>query len=413
MLKNKRLIWIIISSLGVVFVFGGFVFYLQARVDIDSVDIPIYGNITSLSGVEVPKIIRKSNHLKTPQAVKAIYMTSCVAGTLSLRDKLVDFVTTTELNSLVIDIKDYTGTISYKPNDESLLHLWEDSRCGVVDMEDFIKSLHEKDIYVIGRITVFQDPHLAKRQPELAVKFASNGEVWKDRKGLNFTDPGSEVVWDYHVALARDAYNIGFDELNFDYIRFPSDGPMNDIYFPFSKNHPKPEVLESFFSYLSKKLKPEGVIMSADLFGMTATNTDDLNIGQVLERALPYFDYVDPMVYPSHYPNGFNGWSDPNEVPYEIIKYSMDIAVARTIATSTVVKTNDGQPIASTTPQLYTKESYDKNKIRPWLQDFDYPVTYTADDVRAQIKATYDAGLNSWLMWDPSNKYTKEVYKVQ
>ena len=368
--------------------------------------IPIYNSsekIIADSGQE------KVNHLKTPNSVKAIYMTSCVAGTPSLRQRLVDLVLATELNSIVIDIKDYTGAMSYPPEDEFLLPLWEATKCGAKDMKDFIALLHEKDIYVIGRITVFQDPFLAKRQPEVAVKFASTGEIWRDRKGLNFTDPGSKEVWDYHVALANDAYGLGFDELNFDYIRYPSDGPMGDIYFPYTNNKSKQKTLESFFAYLHQKLSPTGVILSADLFGMTTTNTDDLNIGQVLERALPYFDYIAPMVYPSHYPNNFNGWPDPNAVPYELIKYVMTEGAKRTVATSTIIALTNAQPIASTSPPLYKKTAYDKNKLRPWLQDFDYPVSYDVDDVRAQIKATYDAGLNSWMLWDPANRYTTEA----
>ena len=146
----------------------------------------------------------------------------------------------------------------------------------------------------------------------------------------------------------------------------------------------KREVIRSFFSFLEENLRPTGVFLSADLFGMTTTNKDDLNIGQVLEYALPYFDYIDPMVYPSHYPPNFNGYADPNKYPYEVVKFSMDKAVARAIA-------------ASTTP----------DKLRPWLQDFDYGGNYDIAEVKAQIKATYDSGLDSWMLWSPSNVYTR------
>lgn len=395
----------------IISVFGLVVFFLVIFLIFDFKNHPSYAVPLYNSGkqIVVNSSQEKNNHLKTPEAVKAIYMTSCVAGTPTLRQRLVDLVLETELNAIIIDIKDYTGAMSYPPTDQSLMPLWEATKCGAKDMEDFIAFLHEKNIYVIGRITVFQDPLLAKRQPEVAVKFASSGEVWRDRKGLNFTDPGSKIVWDYHVALANDAYQLGFDELNFDYIRYPSDGPMGDIYFPFSKSKSKQETLESFFAYLHQKLSPTGVVLSADLFGMTTTNTDDLNIGQVLERALPYFDYIAPMVYPSHYPNKFNGWPDPNAVPYELIKYVMTEGVKRTVATSTTIALTGAESIASTTPQLYKKTPYSKNKLRPWLQDFDYPVSYDAADVRAQIKATYDAGLNSWMLWDPANRYTREA----
>jgi hypothetical protein len=138
---------------------------------------------------------------------------------------------------------------------------------------------------------------------------------------------------------------------------------------------------------------------------MTATNEDDLNIGQVLERALPYFDYIDPMVYPSHYPSGFNGYKDVNAHAYDIVYAAMKRAGERAVATSTRVETLDGTLIASTSPKLYTKQSFSAAKIRPWLQSFDYPVTYTPAMVKEQIKATHDAGLDAWIFWDAANKY--------
>jgi len=364
---------------------------------------------------------QKVFHLPTPASVKGVYMTSCVVGTQSLRENLVRLVEETELNSIIIDIKDYTGTLSFKPLNPDLIHAWDSARCGTLDMKSFIEDLHQKGIYVIGRITVFQDPHMANKRPDLAVLKASDGSVWKDFKGLSFTNPTQKEIWDYHIAIAKDSYELGFDELNFDYIRFPSDGPMKDIHFPGMGTRSKPEVIEDFFSYLHAELKNTGIVMSADLFGMTTTNTDDLNIGQVWERALPYFDFVMPMVYPSHYPKNFNGWPNPNTVPYELIKFVMDSAVRRTVAPTTSVETKSGQPIynnvlefdpaqnATTTKKvfsgLYEKQSYDKNKARPWIQDFNYGGTYGPVEVQAQIQATYDAGLNSWIVWDPANKY--------
>lgn len=331
-------------------------------------------------------------HIPVPNAVKGLYMTACAAATPSLREHIVNLADQTEINSIIIDVKDYTGTISFKTDNPALKDI-AGSGCMISDLREFIERLHKKDIYVIARITVFQDPYYTKKNPELAIKRASDGAVWKDRKGLSFIDVGAKDFWEYIVALGKESYNIGFDELNFDYVRFPSDGNMKDIYFPFSnteiKNDPengKAKVLREFFKYLNAELKNTGAILSADLFGMTMTNTDDLNIGQILEYAEPYFDYICPMVYPSHYPSGFNGYKNVNNYPYEIIKFSMDEGVKRIIA-------------ATSSP----------DKLRPWLQDFDYPVTYTAEMVRKQKQATYDAGLKSWLMWDPANKYTREA----
>lgn len=345
-------------------------------------------------------------HLPTPKPQKAIYMTSCVVGTPSFRETLVKLIEETELNSIVIDIKDYSGTLSFYPKNEALKE-FVSNRCRAPDMQEFIKTLHEKGIYVIGRITVFQDPFLAKRRPNLAVKKASDGSVWKDYKGISYMDPGSKEVWDHIVLIAKEAYAIGFDELNFDYIRFPSDGPMSDIAFAWSTGRKKPDVLESFFKYLSEELRPLGIVTSADIFGMTTTNTDDLNIGQVLEKVAPYFDYVAPMVYPSHYPPNFNRWANPNAHPYDVVKFSMTAAVKRFLATTTVVALAGVEPIASTTPPLYPKNAWHPEQLRPWLQDFDYGGNYDIAEVKAQITAVYDAGLTSWMLWAPSNRYTK------
>src|SRR3989344_2449898 len=373
---------------------------------------PLLSESFSISDVIFPnteEVKPKVAHIATPKPVKGIYMTACYAGSKSLRDGLVKLIEDTELNAVVIDIKDFSGKISFLPNDS-----WKDylsDECSALDMIDFIKELHSKNIYVIGRITSFQDPYFAKQNPTEAVKKNSDKTaLWKDKKGISYLDPGSVVAREHLTKLALDSYNAGFDEVNFDYIRFPSDGPMNDIYFPYSEGKSKPAVMEGVYKHLHDKLKPEGVVISVDLFGMVTTNTDDLNIGQTLESALPYFDFIDPMVYPSHYPSNFNGWKNPNTVPYELIHFVLASAVRRTEATSTLVSTFDGVYIASSTPKRYTKESFDKYKIRPWLQDFDYGGNYGVAEVKAQIKATYDVGLDSFLMWDPSNKYTPAAF---
>jgi hypothetical protein len=332
-------------------------------------------------------------------------MSQCVVGTPSFREKLVKLIDSTDLNGVVIDIKDYTGRIGFSTENPILKASVSDA-CGATDMKAFVKSLHEKNIYVIGRITVFQDPHYTKLHPTEAVQSVSKpGQPWKDYKGLAFIDVSSSKYWEYVVELSKEAHDVvGFDELNYDYIRYPSDGPMKDARYV---NQNKAEAVEKFWAYLAEKIRPTGAIMSADLFGMTATNVDDLNIGQQLERALPHFDYIMPMVYPSHYPKSFLGLGNPNSDPYKVVNYSMGEAVRRTMATSTVVRHLGGTLIASTTPAQYTKEVYSKQKMRPWLQDFDYGKDYTPADIRAQIKATEDLGLTSWIFWDPSNKYTE------
>lgn len=357
--------------------------------------------------VEAPQLA----YVKTPEPLYGIYMSQCVVGTPTFRDSLVSFIDESPLNAVVIDIKDFTGKISFPTDNPVLAHSVSDA-CGARDMKEFVARLHEKGIYVIGRITVFQDPYYTKLHPEAAVQSAKNpGTPWKDYKGLSFIDVSHRPYWDYVVELSRVAHEeIGFDELNYDYIRYPSDGPMSDARFV---NPNKAEAVELFWAYLHEKVAPTGAVMSADLFGYVTVLTDDLGIGQQLERSLPYFDYVMPMVYPSHYNKGFAGLKNPNDDPYTVIYRSMVEAARRTTATSTPVQTLSGVPIASTSPQLYTKDSFSALKMRAWLQDFDYGKDYTADDIDAQIRGNRDAGLTSWVFWDAGNKYTalREYYR--
>ncbi len=349
------------------------------------------------STIEVPaKKVWVASHVKTPKAVKAIYMTACAASTPSFRKRLVNLIDTTELNAVVLNIKDETGKIAFdmkNPDLQGAVANLSKGECKITDIKKFIEELHQKGIYVIGRLPVFQDLYFTKIHPDLAVKKASNGSVWTDRKGIRWLDAGAKKVWYYVYEIGKESYNDGFDELNFDYIRFPSDGNMEDIYFPFSEKAimadpdlGKAKIVRGFFRYISRKFKKLGVPISADMFGMVTTNSDDLNIGQILEYAAPYFNYIDPMVYPSHYPPHFHGWLNPNKHPYGVVKFSLDEGVKKLVN-------------ASTTPL----------KLRPWLQDFNYGGNYDATKVRAQIKATYDAGLTSWMLWNASNRYTRDA----
>lgn len=336
-------------------------------------------NIATTITIPEPFVV---THIETPESVKAIYMSSWVAGNEKIRSNLINTIVATELNSVVIDIKDYTGKISFNVSDP-LLQKYRSSEGRISDIKEFIGKLHEKDIYVIGRISSFQDSYLVKIHPEYAVK-NKKGDVWKDNKGVSWLDVGAKPVWDYIAMIGDEAYSVGFDELNFDYIRFPSDGNMEDIAFPYSQGRIRTDVIKEFFSYINEHFHKKNIPISADLFGITTSNTDDLGIGQILEDALMYFDFVSPMVYPSHYPPNYNGWKNPAEKPYEIVYYAMSRAVNRA-------------KIATTSP----------NKLRPWLQDFSINGTkYNPEMVRAQIKATYDVGLNSWMLWNASNVYT-------
>lgn len=340
-------------------------------------------------------VVEKLNHIETPTSIKGIYMTACVASLPSWREKLKDLIKTTELNSVVIDIKDSTGSISFLDDSLQKDH---GSGCVVKDLKEFIAELHESNIYVIGRISTFQDPAFAKAHPELAVKSYSTGGVWKDHKGLAFVDVGAKPYWDHVIDIAKASYAQGFDEINFDYVRYPSDGNMKDAHYTLTVgSSTKSQMVESFFSYLHNHLKDTGMKTSADLFGLVTVAQDDLGIGQVLEKALPYFDYIYPMVYPSHFGPGSDGFQKPAEHPYDIIHYSMEGGLAK----ENRYKIANG--IATSTP----------SKLRPWIQDFDLGGTYGVPQVRAQIKATYDVGLNGWLVWDAGNTYTPGAFLTE
>ncbi|HZX01074.1 MAG TPA: putative glycoside hydrolase [Candidatus Paceibacterota bacterium] len=327
-----------------------------------------------------------------PKVVKGVYMTSWVGGYASIREKVLKLIDTTELNAVVLDVKDSTGMIGYDSDiADAQKYGTEEKR--IPKINTLIKELHDKNIYVIGRIAVFEDPALAKARPDLAVKDSKTGKVWKDRNSLSWVDPTSQEVWDYNIAVAEDALSRGFDEINFDYIRFPTDGDLEAISYPLYQGKTlKAGEIEKFFVYLDERLhKNPEVKISADLFGLSTVNKDDLGIGQVMENALAHFDYVAPMVYPSHYATGFIGYKSPASFPYEVVKYSLDQAIIRLRA-----------------------GSY-KGQLRPWLQDFNLVgVNYYAKEVRAQIQATYDAGLTEgWLIWNAGNVYTADAFLPQ
>jgi hypothetical protein len=222
----------------------------------------------------------------------------------------------------------------------------------------------------------------------------SSSTLWLDHKKLAWIDPASKEAWDYNIAIAKDAAERGFDELNFDYIRFASDGNLSDMTFPHytrtGADLTRTEVIKSFFKYLREELP--NIKISADIFGLVTVNYDDMGIGQVLEDIFPYFDYISPMVYPSHYAKGFLGYKNPALYPYEVVKYSMDSALKRLKSYEYGVMSNA--------------------KLRPWLQDFDLGADYDAEMIQKQIQAVYDAAsstpeiINGFLLWDPKNIYS-------
>jgi hypothetical protein len=357
----------------------------------NNIEIVKSANITtSYSNQESSDLQIPVTHIATPDHVKAIYISSWVAGSVKYRDPLIKLVDDTELNAVVIDIKDSTGRISFYLPDPELRKYGSIER-RIPNIRALISKLHEKNIYVIGRISSFQDPYMTKLKPDWSITRKSDGQVWKDNKGLSFLDPTNKEVEKYIRDIALGSYDNGFDEINFDYIRYPSDGDMKNINYNLAPGKTRSDNIEDFFKYISQELKKNtNIPISADLFGLTTEAADDMGIGQIWEITVPYFDFVSPMIYPSHYASGKDGYKNPALYPYEIISTALSSAITRTKALNQNI-----------------------SKIRPWLQDFDLGAIYTKDMVRAEIKAVYDSQLSSWMLWDPNNKYTPEALELE
>ena len=317
------------------------------------------------------------------QTVKAIYVTAYTAGNKARRSELVDLINKTELNAVVIDLKDYSGRIFFNTR----LPLASDIKSTEVripDLRSWLTELRTQGIYTIGRIVVFQDPYLAEQRPDIALKSVDGG-VWRDHKGLAWVDPTQVLVWKYNLDLAEEVVELGFDEVNFDYIRFPSDGNIRKIVFAnLDENGGKNSVMSRFYRYVDFRMRFLPAYTSADMFGMVLWRTDGLNIGQRLQDAAPNFDYIAPMVYPSHYPPSFEGFGNPAEHPYEIVYRSL-------------VKAEVGLKGG-------------RAELRPWIQDFDLGAEYTPKMIRQEIQASYDAGSKSWYVWNASNRYTSGAF---
>lgn len=264
-----------------------------------------------------------------------------------------------------------------------------------------LEELYERDVYTIARIVLFKDQRWTEVFPEDAVKRKDDPEtVWTDYRGKKYVDPGSQAYWEYLVALSMRVHQMGFDEIQVDYVRFPSDGDTANTYYPHSQDkldalggmNGRVAVIDEFSSYYTSALRAQypDIVLSADTFGMTTSLNNDLTIGQMQDSFMEYYDYVSPMVYPSHYPEFFvplEGHADNH--PYEVVKKAMSDGVAKA-----------------------QRAGQDPDKLRPWLQDFTctwcegyYP--YGAREVREQIQATYDAGLDSWLLWNAGSRYTR------
>lgn len=328
---------------------------------------------------------------RIPVKVKGIYVSGPRAGNETYMKELKELVDTTELNAMVIDIKNDSGEITYNM-DLDIVQEIDASINYIRDMEGLIKELKAKDIYLIARIVAFKDPLLAKGKPELSLK-KKDGSIFKDKDGLSWVNPYKKEVWDYLIAVAGEAVKLGFDEIQFDYIRFSTDSGMKQVDFgEESKDKTKIDAINEFTKYASEQLKPQGVFVSADVYGAIIDSEVDANIvGQDYIQMSKYLDYICPMIYPSHYADGAYGIEHPDLEPYNLIL----------------------QALQKSEKQLnQIKVGNQKAIVRSWLQDFTavwltHHKSYGAEEIRAQIKAVNDAGYEEWILWNGSNNYTK------
>jgi hypothetical protein len=288
----------------------------------------------------------------------------------------------TELNSVVIDIRD-TGEM-YFPTHIPLADEVEGKQyLAVPKPKKLMEKLASRHVWPIARIACFRDNLVPKKYPDRGVQTGS-GKVWKDRSGHMWLDPYDQRNWDYIAATVDYAMNIGFPEIQLDYVRFPSEGSSNSQVFPNRRRYKDPkakpeDVIAAFASFIRDRVKKRGVTLSADIFGIISSTKGDEGIGQELEKVAGPFDVISPMVYPSHFHKGEYGIPDPNKAPYLIVFKSL---------------------------RDY-KRRLPKMSVRPWLQDFSlFGVHYGADEVRAQIKAAQDVGYREFLLWNAANRYT-------
>lgn len=314
--------------------------------------------------------------------VRALYITSWTAG-ISRFQTLTDMVSHSNLNAVVIDIKDSTGKVGYDSKVPLVAQTGAYEK-RIRDLDAILKQCRDKKIYTIARIAVFQDPNLAKARPDLAVGGGSQ-KIWKDRKGLAWVDPASKDVWDYNLSIAKEAAAKGFDEVQFDYVRFPTDGKLKTMTYPvYRRDVPKHEIIRRFFQYVDQQMKPLDVMTSADIFGLTTMVDDDMNIGQRIQDVADYVDFVCPMIYPSHYPRGHLGLKNPAEYPYRVI-YDASLRGMKRL---------EGK----------------RARMRPWLQDFKLGAVYDKKMIVEQIQAARDAQVFGFSMWNARNVYTDAAY---
>ena len=320
-----------------------------------------------------------------PHPIRAAYLTYYGVADRTIRQRVLDLVERTELNAVVIDIKGDRGLIPYRTSVQVALDSGAQGPVIIKDFDDQLAAWKAQGIYTIARIVAFKDNVRAMSRPDLAVIDTRTGKPWIDRENLAWLDPFREENWDYIIAVAKEAALKGFDEIQFDYVRFPTDGKLSAArYSQPNSSATRLPAIAGFLAKARRELGPTGAFLGADIFGYTAFNVNDTDIGQRIEELSVSLDYICPMVYPSGYHLGIPGVRNPMVNPYEIVKESVRLTRQRS--------QNPGA------------------QVRPWLQDFkDYAFDkriFGPGEVRAQIRGSDDGGGSGWMLWNPKNDYT-------
>lgn len=324
----------------------------------------------------------------TPFRPKALYLSFYGIGDKGLRQAAVDLIARTELNALVVDVKGDRGMIPYASAVALAGEVGAQRITTVRDIRALVDNLHQQGIYLIARIVVFKDDPLATARPALAVK-TRDGALWRDREGLAWVDPYRQEVWAYNLDIAAEAAANGFDEIQFDYVRFPD---SEGLAFAQANNEAnRVGAINGFLAAARQRLAPYNVFVAADIFGYVCWNLNDTFIGQKLEALAPLLDYLSPMLYPSGFRFGIPGYADPVAHVREIVTLSLKRAGER-----------------SGLPPVH---------FRPWLQAFrDYAFdrrVFGGEEIRQQIDAAERFGSGGWMLWNPHNHYSGDGLREQ
>jgi hypothetical protein len=332
-----------------------------------------------------------ASRVARPDSMRALYVNAWAAGSRDRMRELIRIADATEINSFIIDIKESDTFLTYDSTAIPLAReIGADQRPATKWLPELVDTLNAHGIYSVARIVVFKDRMLAEKKPEFAIRH-TNGGLWRDKKGGAWVNPYDSRVWEYNISIAKEALDMGFGELQWDYVRFPdvTNTTRATMVYPGAGNKNRRDNIRDFILYSKQQLKPYGVPVTADVFGLVTHDEEDVQIGQHWETVIAAADAVLPMVYPSHYANGHYGFSKPGLVPYNLIRVSLTDAVVRTKFLADSAKVPVGE-------------------IRPWLEAMSIRgLSYGAREVRQQIQATYDAGLKSWALWNPGSKFTE------